>query len=128
MQLAFSAILPVSNLHAFERFHMGIALFALSGLFQGLTSFHRAAPAPRPRPVGRTHPVWTVRRPSCPTMAGMLSAKKPTTKVPALRVLRVAESGPRSDCAGRMVISGRMADVCAELDRLVALEAAQARH
>ena len=29
--------------------------------------------------------------------------------------------------AGRMVISGRMADVCAELDRLAALEAAQAR-
>jgi len=28
--------------------------------------------------------------------------------------------------AGRMVISGRMADVCAELDRLAALEAAQA--
>jgi hypothetical protein len=26
-----------------------------------------------------------------------------------------------------MVISGRMADVCAELDRLAALEAAQAR-
>jgi hypothetical protein len=128
MQLAFSAILPVSNLHAFERFHMGIALFALSGLLQGLTSFHRAAPAPRPRPAGRVHPVWTVRRPSCPTMAGMLSAKKPEIKVPALRVLRVSESGPRSDCAGRMVISGRMADVCAELDRLVALEAAQARH
>ena len=30
--------------------------------------------------------------------------------------------------AGRMVISGRMADVCAELDRMVALEAAQTRH
>jgi hypothetical protein len=27
---------------------------------------------------------------------------------------------------GRMVISGRLADVCAELDRLAALEAAQA--
>jgi hypothetical protein len=40
----------------------------------------------------------------------------------------VAENGPRSDCAGRMVISGRMADVCAELDRMVALEAAQTRH
>jgi hypothetical protein len=128
MQLAYPAILPVSNLHAFERFHMGIALLALSGLFQGLTSFHRAAPAPRPRPTGRTHPVWTVRRPSCQTMAASLTAKKSTAMAPTLRVLRVAESGPRSDCAGRMVISGRMADVCAELDRLVALEAAQARH
>jgi hypothetical protein len=41
----------------------------------------------------------------------------------ALRVLRVSEQGEAPHCAGRMVISGRMADVCAELDRLVALEA-----
>jgi hypothetical protein len=128
MQSAFSAILPVSNLHAFERFHMGIALLALSGLFQGLSSFTRAANAPRPRPAGRVHPVWTVRRPTCQTMAASLMPKKTTAMPPALRVLRVAENGPRSDCAGRMVISGRMADVCAELDRLVALEAAQVRH
>ena len=41
-----------------------------------------------------------------------------------LRVVHVLESGqPRSD-VGRMVISGRMADVCAELDRLAACEAA----
>jgi hypothetical protein len=40
-----------------------------------------------------------------------------------LRVVRVVENGqPRSD-VGRMVISGRMADVCAELDRLAACEA-----
>ena len=40
-----------------------------------------------------------------------------------LRVVHVAEDQrqPRHT-AGRMVISGRMADVCAELDRLVALE------
>ena len=61
-------------------------------------------------------------------MAASLMTKKSTVMAPTLRVLRVAENGPRSDCAGRMVISGRMADVCAELDRLVALEAAQARH
>jgi hypothetical protein len=40
-----------------------------------------------------------------------------------VRVVRMLEpSAPRST-AGRMVISGRLADVCAELDRLVALEA-----
>lgn len=40
-----------------------------------------------------------------------------------LRVVRVLEpSAPRA-VAGRMVISGRLADVCAELDRLVAQEA-----
>jgi len=41
----------------------------------------------------------------------------------ALRVLRVAEEQrPPRHAAGRMVISGRMADVCAELDRLIELE------
>jgi hypothetical protein len=38
--------------------------------------------------------------------------------VKPLRVIRVKESNPQM--AGRMVISGRMADVCAELDRLAA--------
>jgi hypothetical protein len=35
-----------------------------------------------------------------------------------LRVVRVKDVNPKM--AGRMVISGRMADVCAELDRLAA--------
>ncbi|AEG93296.1 hypothetical protein [Ramlibacter tataouinensis] len=39
-----------------------------------------------------------------------------------LRVVRVVEAH-RPVGAGRMVISGRMADVCAELDRLAELEA-----
>lgn len=41
----------------------------------------------------------------------------------SLRVVRESDSAIRPDCAGRMVISGRMADVCAELDRM-ALQAA----
>lgn len=41
-----------------------------------------------------------------------------------LRVLRVMEAGQPRSQVGRMVISGRMADVCAELDRLAACEAA----
>lgn len=41
-----------------------------------------------------------------------------------LRVVRVLEARQASSAAGRMVISGRMADVCAELDRLAELEAA----
>ena len=45
-----------------------------------------------------------------------------STRLP-LRVLRVVDGTPRQ-CAGRMVISGRMADVCAELDRLAAWETA----
>lgn len=37
-----------------------------------------------------------------------------------LRVVRVMEAGQTPAQVGRMVISGRMADVCAELDRLAA--------
>ena len=40
-----------------------------------------------------------------------------------LRMVRVMEAGQTSAQVGRMVISGRMADVCAELDRLAAHEA-----
>jgi hypothetical protein len=40
-----------------------------------------------------------------------------------LRVVRVVEASRMPASAGRMFISGRMADVCAELDRLAALEA-----
>jgi hypothetical protein len=40
-----------------------------------------------------------------------------------LRVVRYAEKGEFAGMAGRMRISGRMADVCAELDRLAAREA-----
>lgn len=36
----------------------------------------------------------------------------------SLRIVRESDSAIRHDCAGRMVISGRMADVCAELDRM----------
>lgn len=46
------------------------------------------------------------------------SARRP------LQVVRVMEAGQTPAQVGRMVISGRMADVCAELDRLAACEAA----
>ena len=35
-----------------------------------------------------------------------------------LRVVRETDASIGADCAGRMVIFGRMADVCAELDRM----------
>ncbi len=43
------------------------------------------------------------------------------TNIP-LRVARVMEAQQNRQSAGRMVISGRMADVCAELDRLAEFE------
>ncbi len=42
-----------------------------------------------------------------------------------LRVTRLLDQGSPSASAGRMVMSGSFADVCAELDRLVALESAR---
>ena len=49
----------------------------------------------------------------------------PAAAVRPLRMLRVVDGSPRA-CAGRMRMSGRLADVCAELDRLVAREAQMA--
>lgn len=48
---------------------------------------------------------------------------RPST-LPAVRMVRVLEAGQAPASVGRMVISGRMADVCAELDRLALREAA----
>ncbi|MFN8956375.1 MAG: hypothetical protein ACK5V9_15570 [Burkholderiales bacterium] len=44
-----------------------------------------------------------------------------------LEVLRLHEFKDRPQTTGRMVISGRMSDVCAELDRLAALEMMRSR-
>jgi hypothetical protein len=40
-----------------------------------------------------------------------------------LRIVRVMDAGCSPHAAGRMMISGRMADVCAELDRMAQREA-----
>lgn len=44
-----------------------------------------------------------------------------------VRVLRVPEAGCAAHSAGRMMISGRFSEVCAELDRLALQEASQER-
>jgi len=48
-----------------------------------------------------------------------------TAAVRPLRVVRTVDAQRPGLRAGRVVIYGRMADVCAELDRLAALEAAE---
>jgi hypothetical protein len=61
------------------------------------------------------------------TPANRYAPATPQHAMPApmpLRVFRVVEKDQPRSCSGRMVISGRMADVCAELDRLAAKEAA----
>ena len=58
-------------------------------------------------------------------------AVQPTSKAAVhsrpLRVVCETDPAISPDCAGRMVISGRMADVCAELDRM-ALRATTTKH
>ena len=61
----------------------------------------------------------SVVRPAAPVVQPCLRVQR------TLRVVRVVESGQPRAHVGRMVISGRMADVCAELDRLAAREAAE---
>jgi hypothetical protein len=104
---------------------MGIALLALSGIFKNLTSFTtgtKVQTLPK-RPAVRVHPEWAVRSSTCaqPSLGKNLVVQRQ----PSLRVVHVHESGQSAAAAGRMLISDRMADVCAELDRLVAMEARQ---
>jgi hypothetical protein len=54
--------------------------------------------------------------------AGKAAPKRPTPS--RLRIVREFDSNVSPACAGRMVISGRMADVCAELERMAQREAA----
>ena len=90
---------------------MTFALFGISSIYNGIQKFMSAAAHLEQHPAQAIH-------------LGANSAQESRlSKQLALRVLRVAEHGEAPNCAGRMVISGRMADVCAELDRLVALEA-----
>ena len=117
---------------------MGIALLTFSTLFQGLSSLQRAvAPASAPvvRQANRAS-VFSSGRPARANSpfhraasASALAARpaRPAISTP-LRVVRLSEGGERPGAAGRMVISGRMADVCAELDRLAAREAAALGH
>ena len=91
---------------------MTIALFGISSIYNGIQKFMSAA-AQLERTAPFVQTPTTGNSPKTHTLA----------KQRALRVLRVSEHGETPHCAGRMVISGRMSDVCAELDRLVALEA-----
>jgi len=65
-----------------------------------------------------TSPSRTSHPAALPDCTGTTPTRRP------LRVVRVAEAGLPRSRVGRMVISGRMVDVCAELDRLAACETA----
>jgi hypothetical protein len=91
---------------------MGIALLGLGSWLAPLQSLMGwFAPAARARTSPRHPPIAVHATPRA-------CVRRP------LRVVRVVEARQGACGAGRMVISGRMADVCAELDRLAELEAA----
>jgi hypothetical protein len=105
---------------------MNIALVLQHKLLLGIQRFMHGSSGPMPpatvhmRPHGAYMPVAAVRS----TSAGSAASRHFAEKIMPLRVLRVVESGMPRSSTGRLVISGRMADVCAELDRLVEREAA----
>ena len=111
-------------------FNMGIALFNIADFLTPLQSLaDRWMPRRRP---GRRAMSSGLRyvgiRPSCAQRHATGSATAAASAAAALplRVVRMVDAQHPGRAPGRMVISGRMADVCAELDRLVALEAATA--
>lgn len=52
--------------------------------------------------------------------SALLNTKPACPKTPTVRVIREREPGMPQACAGRMVMSGRFADVCEELNRMAA--------
>ena len=101
---------------------MGIALLTFADLLMPLQSLaSRWMPARRRRSSSLR---YVAVRPACAPR----SASKPVAAQAArpLRVVRMIDAGAPRRQGSRMVISGRMADVCAELDRLAALEESHA--
>lgn len=89
-------------------------------------------PSPAPaRNLARTQQIGSPARTE--PLTGPVNKKMHTPalmgQTPALRrsvrVLQVMDAGQSPAQSGRLRISGRMADVCAELDRLAACEALQ---
>jgi hypothetical protein len=60
---------------------------------------------------------------STPSIVKRTPGRVMARPVSRLKVMREFEPGAHRSQAGRMVISGRMADVCAELDRIAQREA-----
>ncbi len=86
---------------------------AIWGILQMMSPFYSLKPdTPTPEAQTTARPL---RRPVHLSLASTRMAKP-------LRVARVQDDVSHPDSAGRMVMSGRMDEVCAELDRLVQLE------
>ena len=111
---------------------MGIALLAFVDLLMPLQSLaHRWMSARRDPSLGGAGLRYVAVRPTGsgrPSCQASSSTASKATPVRPLRVVRVVDGHAKGPRAGRVVISGRMSDVCAELDRLAALEASDMAH
>lgn len=126
---------------------MGIALLTFVDLLAPLQSLAcRWMPKKDAGPTDRSaglryvavRPACTARNASGNANAGTHESDSPSAAAvagrPAPRPLRVVrtvdahQSGQSLRRTGRVILSGRLVDVCAELDRLAALEAAEISH
>ncbi|WP_418116568.1 hypothetical protein ABL849_16995 [Variovorax sp. 375MFSha3.1] len=113
---------------------MGIALLAIADIWMPLQSLaNRLMPARRPSH-RRDHLDsaessaglrYVAVRPACTARTGGTAPSEAAAAARPLRVVRVVDGKGQQRNSNRVLISGRMADVCAELDRLAALEAAE---
>jgi hypothetical protein len=104
------SILPCSRFHRFKESRMGIAISIFGSFATQLQLLAR----------------WLGASASEAAHPGTRLPRAPLNGSPRpLRVVRIMESGCTAHSAGRMRMSGRMADVCAELDRMAAQEAAR---
>ncbi|HOZ63889.1 MAG TPA: hypothetical protein PK497_05735 [Burkholderiaceae bacterium] len=110
---------------------MSIALSAFPGILAPIQGFVQwlsggSRPASRSSTGFTTNPIATRAYPARAEVT--ISSKPAPVARPSsrLRVVRVMEAGQTPTQVGRMVISGRMADVCAELDRLAACSGSSA--
>ena len=110
---------------------MGIALSATVRLFSPLSvaMAHWLQPSAPPSIAGYrvalppVSPVQASRDSRGTRQAERLNPHPAPSLRRPLRVVRIVDTGHTTASAGRMTISGSMADVCAELDRLVKAEA-----
>jgi hypothetical protein len=102
---------------------MAIALFTLGGVLATLLSLNRwLVDADQPRRRSRLEPAGPVPAGVSVRPLGNMTSSPQVRPARPLRVVRCVEASQAPASAGRMFISGRMADVCAELDRLAASE------
>ena len=122
------AVVPfsLSSLPPLARSRMAVpSLSALLAPLNALIAFFVPAPAAQPhfRPAAHYRMLRT-----SPQIASLVQLPPTTSVLPAtsrLKVVREYDPGMARSQTGRMAISGSMADVCAELDRIAANDPAK---